>query len=408
MKKIFIISPYIGIDDGETREAIIARYLERFGYRVIIITASTDSKFNSENKPYVLVKRNSVKYMLINIEVHKLAGKKRVLAQLKFQILAYHYSGVLGKPNLVIGNFAGLFGDIVFKYKKQYKAKVILDILDFWPEVLVELGYLPAKSAITKVLYFLEHRSYHCADSIFSSIEGFKDYIIDKGWNKGANSVEISKIHYINNGIEIEKVDRNKEKWILQDIDLERNDVYKVGYIGSIGEPNHIDMVVEAARIAKEENLNILFLIYGNGGQLRNVKKLAENYGLQNIVFKGFLEKKYFPSTISRCNIALLNFENAPSLRYGMSNNKFFMYCASGIPVLSTVHPGHSIIENRKCGLIVGNTPKDLIYGVKQFMKMKDIEFEEYKRNARIVGEEYDYNKMLFELKGEIARLIGE
>jgi glycosyltransferase involved in cell wall biosynthesis len=408
MKNIWLISPYIAVEKRSTRQAIIARYLEKLGYRCVLITTSTDLRYFRNNSPVAFIKKNHTRYMLVRQEVASFGGAKRVFAQLKFQQYAFKYSKAIGRPDLVIGNFAGPFGDVVFKFKKKYGTSVILDILDFWPEVLVELGHLNKDSPITKALYALEHRSYHQADSIFSSIVGFRDYITDKRWDIGVNSVDLSKIHYINNGIEIDEVDKDKEKWIIDDPDLDRTDVFKVGYIGSIGVPNHIDMVVEAAQKAQDKGMKILFLIYGDGGQLKKVKELSDEYNLHNIQFKGFLDKKYFPSTISRCNVALLNFENTPTLKYGMSNNKFFMYCASGIPILSTVRPGHSIVESHKCGIIVNNSPEGLIDGIKQFMNMDSKVYEQYKQNARAVGEEYDYNKMLGALKNEIVKLIGE
>lgn len=121
-----------------------------------------------------------------------------------------------------------------------------------------------------------------------------------------------------------------------------------------------------------------------------------------------YLEKKYFPSTIQRCNIALLNFIEMPTLRYGLSNNKFFMYCASGMPVLSTVHPKYSIIEERKCGLIVEHTSQGLLNGIRKFQGMSREECNIYKTNARKVGEEYDYRVLFTELHKEVMRLIGD
>lgn len=410
MKKVWLISPYIAVDKRSTRQAIIARYLEKIGYQAIVITTCTDQRYYKIDKPYALVDKNDTKYLIIKENVTSVEGIKRVYAQLKFQQKVFKYGHVLGEPDIIIGNFAGLFGDVVFKYKKRFGTKVMLDILDFWPEVLIEIGHLKADSLITRFLYYLEHRAYKRADSIFSSIVGFKDYITDKGWDsQHGGGVNLNKIHYINNGVEINEVDNDREMYIIEDPDLDRTDVFKIGYIGSIGVPNHLDMVVEAAKLADIQGYNdILFLIYGSGGKLDSVKKLSEQYNLHNISFKGFLDKRFFASTINRCNVALLNFEDTPSLKYGMSNNKFFMYCASGLPVLCTVHPGYSVIDKRKCGLIVENTPAGLLNGVLRFQKMSKDEYAEYKKNARIVGEDYDYNKMLVQLKNEVIRLIGE
>ena len=108
------------------------------------------------------------------------------------------------------------------KWKKKYGTKIIYDILDLWPEGFVDMGYLKKDSPITKILYDMEHKSYREADGIIFSFQGGRDYIIDKGWSKETGGdVDTRDIGYLNNGVDLETVDRNAKINNLKDADLE-------------------------------------------------------------------------------------------------------------------------------------------------------------------------------------------
>lgn len=410
MKAIWLVDSYLEPTDETSRQAILARYIELSGYKAYVICANADSKYFPADNEYSLMNLGGVDFLIVNIEVRNQEGARRVLAQVQFQQMVLKYGrSVLGVPDVIINNFAGLFGDFAYSYKRNYGTKIILDVLDLWPEVLVENGYLSAGSILTEQLYRLERRSYERADSIFFSIAGGSDYIAEKGWDLAhGGTVDLGKVRYINNGVDLERIDSDRLTYRLDDPDLDSTK-YKVGYIGSVSVPNDIGLLIETAQLASNRDENsIVFLVYGSGSMLEEVKVEANKRGLKNIKFKGRLEKKYFPSTIGRCDLALLNFENIPALRYGLSNNKFFMYCASRMPILSTVHPGHSIIEERACGVIVDHTPQAVLEGILRFKMMSPSERGAFSNSARKVAEDYDYSVMFGGLLYEIENLVGK
>ena len=50
------------------------------------------------------------------------------------------------------------------------------------------------------------------------------DYIRDKGWCRG---IDEGKIHYINNGVDLQSFNDNKENCITEDVDLLNTETFK-------------------------------------------------------------------------------------------------------------------------------------------------------------------------------------
>lgn len=123
-------------------------------------------------------------------------------------------------------------------------------------------------------------------------MEGGKDYIREKGWEK---KVSLDKIENLNNGVDLEEFDRNRETFRLDDPDLLDDETFKVVYTGSIRLVNNLGKIVEMAEYMKEHGEDkIKFLLYGDGTEREKLIKLCQEKGLDNIKFPGKVEKNIF------------------------------------------------------------------------------------------------------------------
>ena len=398
-KVIWIVNEYNFPDAIKSRQTNLCTQLNAKGYDAYIISGSTRNK-GGENRilsreKYNYVETDEAKGYIIKTSNYR-RSYERVLVALQFQYRLWKLRNELPKPDVIVSDFAGLFGNVFLKWKKKYGTKVIFDILDLWPEGFVDMGYLNANSFITKILYNMEHKSYREADGIIFSFQGGRDYILEKGWSKETGGdVDTSDIGYLNNGVDLETVDMQKEQYILEDADLE-TDKFKVIYLGSISAFNGLDVLVETARILQERKVNnVEILIYGYGNQEETLKNMVKEYALSNIKFKGALDKRYAMNLLSRGNLNIFTFKNTGLLRYGVSPNKLFMYFASGKPVLSMIRPAYDLVEEKKAGLSVENDAEIVADTIERFVKMNKDEYETYCRNARKTAEEYDYKNLV-------------
>ena len=398
-KVIWIVNEYNFPDALKSRQSNLCRRLNERGYDCYIISGSTRNKENSNilnsKEKYRFVKSAEAKGFYIKTSNYT-KSYQRVLVALQFQYRLWFLRRKLPHPDVIVSDFAGLFGNIFLKWKKKYGTKVIYDILDLWPEGFVDMGYIKKDSIIAKVLYSMEHKSYKNADGIIFSFQGGRDYIIDKGWSKETGGdVDTRDIGYLNNGIDLEAVDKQKTEYILNDPDLE-TDKFKVVYLGSISDFNGLDVLVETAKVLQDRGENkIQILIYGYGNQENKLKKMASSYGLKNIKFKGKLDKQYAMSLLTRSDVNVFTFKNTKLLKYGVSPNKLFMYFASGKPVLSMIKPAYDLVEKKKAGISVKNNPEYVADAIIRFSQMKSYEYELYCENSRKTAEEYDYKDLV-------------
>ncbi|WP_040213534.1 glycosyltransferase family 4 protein [Clostridium polynesiense] len=408
-KVVWIINEYNGPNAGiRTRQIVLSEHLREKGYDVFIIAGSADYKhgpnYMSKNEKIKFVQHDGEKFYVIRTDDYN-SNIKRVVVALQFQLRLWQLRNQIPKPDVIISDFAGLFGNIALKWKKKYNTKVIFDILDLWPELFVDMGHMRKNSIVTKALYKLEHKSYREADSIVFSFEGGKQYIIDKGWSKEfGGDVDTENIGYLNNGVDLKTVDKQTEDFQLVDNDLE-NDKFKVVYLGSVSEFNGLDVLVLTAKELQDRSIqDVDILVYGYGNQEERLKKMCSDLQLRNIKFKGALDKKYAMNLLSRSDLTLFTFKNTNLLKYGVSPNKLFMYFASGKPVLSMIKPEYDLVEGNKAGMSVDNNPESIANAIEKFKKMDKSEYSVYCKNSRRLAEEYDYKKLVNVLIEHIER----
>ena len=398
-KVIWLVNEYNFPDYERSRQTNLCRLLDERGYDAYIISGSSENKGKPNRvtggKKVVFVQAPEAKgYMIKTSNYFK--TYERALVALQFQHRVWKLRSQLPKPDVIVSDFAGLFGNGFLKWKKKYGTKIIYDILDLWPEGFVDLGYIKKNSLIAKMLYSMEHKSYREADGIIFSMQGGRDYIIDKGWSKEVGGdVDTTDLGYLNNGVNLAKVDKQKDEFILDDPDLD-TDKFKVIYLGSISKTNGLEVLVETARVLQDRgNDRVVVLVFGYGNQEEKLKKMAFGYGLKNIKFKGELDYRYGLNVLSRGDLNIFTFRDSPLWKYGVSPNKLFMYFASGKPVLSMIRPNYDLVEEKKAGISVENKPEVVANAIERFCGMDKAEYEEYCRNARTTAEEYDYKNLV-------------
>ena len=69
----------------------------------------------------------------------------------------------------------------------------ISDIVDLWPQSIVEYVGINARNPIIQILYQLEKFIYKNSNAIIFSMEGGRDYIKDRGWDKKINMAKKPK-----------------------------------------------------------------------------------------------------------------------------------------------------------------------------------------------------------------------
>lgn len=405
MKNIWIINHYAMPPKYEVRPRnnVMARYLLDEGYNVKIFSASTIHNTNinlvdNNRKLYMEKEYDGLSFVHIRTSNYSGNGISRIVNMLQFPWRLYKIAKkIKGYPDIIICDLEAIFAVSPYLISKHYKSKFILEVRDLWPESIVEYKNLSKKNPIIRFMYQLEKWIYKKADKIVFTMEGGKDYIVDKKWDK---KIELSKVYYINNGVDLEQFYYNKETFEVIDNDIENTKTFKVVYAGSIRLANNVRKIIDAAEIIKEKGYdNIKFLIYGDGTDKKYLQSYCLENKLDNVIFKGFIDKKNIPYILCKCNLNIMHFEQNNLKKYGASLNKMFEYFASGRPTVSDCEFGYDLIKKYKCGSVVDNAESTrLADEIISFYNMPKTKYDFYCENALKAAKDYDYKSLTKQL----------
>ena len=274
---------------------------------------------------------------------------------------------------------------------KLYHCKNIVEIRDLWPESIVEYGLASSKSLLIKLLYQAEKWIYTKANAVIFTMAGGKDYIIEKGWDSAHDGcVNLSKIYHINNGVDIDSFERNRIGNTIEDPDLADSASLKLVYTGSIRRANNLDLILDTAKLVKD--LSIKFLIWGDGDQLGRLRQRIADEAIQNVVFKGKVEKQFVPNIVSQADVNFFVLEDSPLFRFGLSLNKSFEYLAAGKPLIIVGDASYSMVDEYHCGVhIRKTTAQDFAQAIEQITNLGKVAYDNMCKNARDAAKEYDF-----------------
>ena len=378
-----------------------ARHLQEKGHKVIIFAASSVhlSKQNliTDRSPMKAKKIDGLRYVFLRARNYEGNGIQRIFNFFDYTVRLFTQTRKFHKPDVILATSVHPLACVAgILLARKYRCRCVVEIADLWPLTLVEYGALKEKQLMTKALYMLEHWIYKKADAVIFTMEGGKQYIIDQGWEK---DVPLDKIYYINNGVDLEVYHRQEQENVFHDPELDREDTFKVMYTGSMGQANAMFDILDAAEELKDR-ADISFLLFGAGYLEDDLKKYARKKHLENVSFKGKVDKKYIPNILSKGNLNLMTAPSDKVSDYGLSMNKMFDYMASGKPTVSNIRTKFDILEETHSGVTVRAGDPDTMAGaVVRFYEMDKKDYEEYCKNAREAVKRYDFKNLTDELE---------
>lgn len=389
------------------RTIMTAKYLQEAGHKVKIICASTihntDINLIEEDGPLFIEKDyDGLNYVHVKTSKYTGNGLSRIKNMLQFVLRLSRVSKrIKTDPDIIICDLGAMLAPVPYFIARSKKAKFVLEVRDLWPESIIEYKNLSRKNLLVKLMYSLEKWMYKKSDKIIFTMEGGLDYIIGKGWDK---KVDISKVHHVNNGVDLDTFNENKKKHTIVDKDLNDESTFKVVYTGSIRLANNVRMIVEAAKIIQEKKYDdIVFLIYGDGNERLPLENLCRENDIRNVKFKGQIDKKSIPYVLSKSDVNILHFEQNALKQYGASLNKMFEYFASGKPTISDCKFGYDLINRYKAGISRDSSEAyEIADMVVEFYSMEEDKYREYCNNALRASKDFDFKILVDKLESII------
>ena len=183
--------------------------------------------------------------------------------------------------------------------KHQRTAIKTFNVQDAFPENAAISNVLNSKGIPYRILKRIQKVAYRDSDHIITISEDIKDHLVEE-WE-----IDPNKINVIYNWSYRDDVYDEKEFSEDAVSHIYQNDLFRVVYAGNIGVMQNVDVIIEAAKILKEEN-NIWFYIIGNGLYRDQLIARAKSYGVTNISFLPMQPAELAPSIYGLADVNII------------------------------------------------------------------------------------------------------
>jgi glycosyltransferase involved in cell wall biosynthesis len=383
MKDILIISNYWHFEPEKTssRYLSIANMMLGYGMTVEVIT-STFYHATKSQRMYDKAYFDNFKYKTTLIFEHGYKNNvslERLKSHKEFSNNVLKYLVKRKTPDVIYCFVPSLtLGEVVTKFANDNGIKVVIDILDLWPEAYKMVFSVPIISDLLfKPIIYKANKVYISADEIVAVSDTYV-----------SRALEVNKKckvgHSIYIGIDLKYFDQCARK--ENTVSKHKNEIW-IGYIGSLGYSYDITVVIDALKILANKKIkNIKFIVMGDGP----FKSKFESYSIENginVEFTGRLNYVKMIQLLTSCDIAV------NPIIHGASQsiiNKHADYLAAGLPILNTqeCQEFRNLITEYNVGLnCENNDSKDLANKILKLYKDEKLR-KTMGQNSRTLAEE--------------------
>lgn len=257
--------------------------------------------------------------------------------------------------------------------KLKFKAPVYFYIQDLWPESLRDAGGINNK-IILKIVDKMMNYFYRKASLILVQSPAFTNYLISKG-------VPENKIEHLPNTVETFYRPQNKDIKYLSNFPKGFNIVFA----GNIGEAQDFNTIIETAKILKNKNLNINWIIIGEGrGKGQAILKVKSLLLTECFKFIGAHPSQEMPYYFAYADALLVSLKKSHVFSLTIPS-KVQSYFACEKPILGCLDGiGAKTIETAKAGFTSpAQDPSLFAQKVELMYNLSNSERSELGKNAR-------------------------
>jgi glycosyltransferase involved in cell wall biosynthesis len=359
---ILLINHYAGsLQHGmEFRPYYLAREWVRAGHKVQIVAGSySHIRANQPagmNSSQAVEQIDGIEYCWYKTPSYKGNGLGRVKSMLSFIWSLWRDAKAFAtgfKPDVVIASSTYPM-DIwpAERIAKIAGAQLVYEVHDLWPLSPMELGGMSRWHPFIMWVQWAEDHAYKVADRVVSMLPKTLDYMVSRGMQPG-------KWAYVPNGVDL-------AEWRVRaplpaEIDAALQDVKErglpvLGYAGTHGLANALDVLLDAANLLKGK---VELVLVGTGPERDRLMRRVFAENLSNVTMLPSVPKASIPALLDVIDIAFIGWHPNPLYRFGISPNKLMDYMMAGKPILHSVSAGNDPVTEVGCGITV--PPNDAV-----------------------------------------------
>jgi glycosyltransferase involved in cell wall biosynthesis len=289
------------------------------------------------------------------------------------------------RPDLIVG-FSISNGLIGMLFSKLFN----IPYLFFYIDILHELVPIEMVRNVSKTLSIV---LFKLSDKILVHTNHQKQFILSAGINS-------KKIGMLPDGISLNNIHVSKAKLnsLKESFSIKEKDfvIFFMGYLYEFA--GLIEIVEYYSKKGLAEELNLKFLILGDGGVYNRLVKLKEKLRADWVILPGRVPYSEITEYVELADLCLMSFD-INNVTKDIMPIKIFEYMAQKKPILSNSLPSVVYELKDKSDIIFAKNQTDLIEKITPLSKKKKELQEIGQKGFELVKKEYTWKKLLKDFK---------
>jgi glycosyltransferase involved in cell wall biosynthesis len=228
-------------------------------------------------------------------------------------------------------------------------ARLIFELHDLWPLSPMQLGKMSRWNPFIMLMQVGEDFACRRADRVVSILPLADRYLIGRG-------MDPSKFVHVPNGIVLDDWTQSVSPVLPPEPrerlrNLKNKGTFVVLYAGAHGPANNLDVVLNAAKNLRGEQVSIC--LFGDGSEKPRMLERRNADDLSFVEFFDPVPKGTVPQLLACADALLFTLSPSPLFSFGISPNKLIDYMMAGRPIIAALTAGNNPVEEHRCGLTV-------------------------------------------------------
>lgn len=221
---------------------------------------------------------------------------------------------------------------VMLRYKWRHGVRIIFDHHDPVPEMFV--AKFGRKGFFYHAVRLAERMTYRVASVAISTNESHREIAIQRG------RMPPERVFVVRSG-----PDLSRFNIVSPDDSYRRGKRYAVGYVGVMGEPEGLDLLLQSIAwiVHKQHRKDIQFMLIGSGPMAETLQTMARKLNIaEHVEFPGRVPDDELMVRLSTCEVCV-NPDRKSKYNDKCTMNKILEYMALGKPVVQ-----YDLVEGRR------------------------------------------------------------
>jgi len=404
--RVLLLTVYFPPEAGapQARTYDTAKLLVEWGHDVTVVTAFPNHPTGViapgyRGKLFMREKMDGVDVLRTWLYAAPNRGFWRWAAKhLSFSASSLLAAPLAGKFDLVLVGSASLFlGLTAYAVSRHQRIPWVLTVSDLWPATAVAQGRL-SHPGLIKLAASLAAFIYTRADMLVGVTQGICDELVRLG-------VPEEKVVHIPNGADTVMFhpdadgEAARKAWGLEG-------KFVVMYAGTMGPTQGLDVVLEAAKLLRDDR-DVQFVLVGEGADKQNLTDKAHREGIDNVSLFDHQPRHKMPSILNAADVIVVA-QRKGRFFHGVVPSKTAEVMACGRPaIMAIVGEAAELLERAGAGLVVEpEYPQALADAVRQMKEQPEIAAEMGRKGRAFAVEHLERAKLAKRLEETLLKLV--